>query len=197
MTLLGIITSPPKTTYLGRLPRPARLDRGPGLLPPPHFFGLRAGSARPPPTPLWCAEPHPFLYTGTFKHQIRRWGTAPLTRSLSYLSFSSRRFRALDQNVTDPPVLRIHDNLVWIRIRIRGSMPLTNGSRSGCGCGSGSGSIPLTNGSTSGSRRPKNTWIRIPIRIRNAGIHNTMLIWIQLQWELSSILRHTIEKNGF
>ncbi len=34
------------------------------------------------------------------------------------------------------PVLRIHDILVWIRIRIwiRGSMPLTNGS----GCGSGS-----------------------------------------------------------
>ena len=32
-------------------------------------------------------------------------------------------------------VLRIHDILVWIRIRIwiRGSMPLTNGSGSGCG----------------------------------------------------------------
>jgi hypothetical protein len=29
------------------------------------------------------------------------------------------------------PVLRIHDILVWIRIRIRGSMPLTNGSGSG------------------------------------------------------------------
>jgi hypothetical protein len=28
-------------------------------------------------------------------------------------------------------VLRIHDILVWIRIRIRGSMPLTNGSGSG------------------------------------------------------------------
>ena len=63
------------------------------------------------------------------------------------------------------------------------------------GSGSESGSIPLTNGSRSGSRRPKNTWIRI--RIRNTGIHNTMLIWIQLQWELSSFLRHTIEKNGF
>ncbi len=39
---------------------------------------------------------------------------------------------------TDQPlkisVLRIHDILVWIRIRIRGSMPLTNGS----GCESGS-----------------------------------------------------------
>ncbi len=35
-------------------------------------------------------------------------------------------------------VLRIHDILVWIRIRIwiRGSMPLTNGSGSGCGSGS-------------------------------------------------------------
>jgi hypothetical protein len=30
-------------------------------------------------------------------------------------------------------VLRIHDILGWIRIRIRGSMPLTNGSRSGIG----------------------------------------------------------------
>ncbi len=37
-------------------------------------------------------------------------------------------------------VFRIYDILVWIRIR--GSMPLTNGS----GFGSGSGSIPLTNG---------------------------------------------------
>jgi hypothetical protein len=52
-------------------------------------------------------------------------------------------------------VFRIHDISVWIRIRIRGSMPLTNGS----------GSIPLTSGS--GSGRPKNSWIRIRIRIRN------------------------------
>ncbi len=53
----------------------------------------------------------------------------------------------------------------WIRIWIRGSMPLTNGS------GSGFGSIPLTDGSVSESRRPKNMWIRlILIRIR---IHNT------------------------
>ncbi len=37
-------------------------------------------------------------------------------------------------------VFRIHGILVWIRIRIRGSTPLTNGSGSGCGsrCGSGS-----------------------------------------------------------
>jgi hypothetical protein len=32
----------------------------------------------------------------------------------------------------------IHDILVWIRIRIRGSMPLTNGSGSGSGFGLGS-----------------------------------------------------------
>ena len=31
------------------------------------------------------------------------------------------------------PVLRIHDILGWIRIRILGSMPLTNGSRFGSG----------------------------------------------------------------
>ncbi len=120
-------------------------------------------------------------------------------------------------------MLRIHDILVWIRIR--GSMPLTNGSRSGSGSifindlqdanknlikkkkfsayyflkvlkhyllkkvksqkevtkqqkskffllfllnvrRIGSGSIHLTNGSGSGSRRLKITWIR-RIRIRN------------------------------
>jgi hypothetical protein len=33
-------------------------------------------------------------------------------------------------------VLRIHDILWWIRIRIRGSMPLTSGSGSGFGSGS-------------------------------------------------------------
>ncbi len=135
-------------------------------------------------------------------------------------------------------VLRIHDILGWIRIRIRGSMPLTNGSGFGSGSwirillfssltfkmpaknkffntifsacdflkldfhhfskikiqkdsqnsrnqgfsyyfcmvieGSGSGFIPLTSGSGSGSWRPKNTWIRwirirIRIRIRNTG----------------------------
>jgi hypothetical protein len=35
--------------------------------------------------------------------------------------------------VSKKPVLRIHDILGWIRIRIRGSMPLTNESRSGSG----------------------------------------------------------------
>jgi hypothetical protein len=34
------------------------------------------------------------------------------------------------------PVFRINDILVWIRIWIRGSMPLTNGSRFGSGSGS-------------------------------------------------------------
>jgi hypothetical protein len=33
-------------------------------------------------------------------------------------------------------VFRIHDSLVWIRIRIRGSMPQTNEFGSGCGSGS-------------------------------------------------------------
>jgi hypothetical protein len=85
--------------------------------------------------------------------------------------------------VSRKTVLRIHDILVWIRIR--GSMPLTNGSGFGYGSGCGSGSfyfhfqkksqnsenqglshyfclmiegsvyIPLTNGSGSGSRRPR------------------------------------------
>ncbi len=92
-------------------------------------------------------------------------------------------------------VLRIHDILVWIRIRIRGYMPLTNGSGSGFGSGpwigscffrhwptkcqqkrffsyyfcmmtEGIGSIPLTHGFGSGSRRHKNIRIR-RIRIRN------------------------------
>ncbi len=40
----------------------------------------------------------------------------------------------LDQNAPLRSVLRIHDILVWIRIR--GSMPLTYGSGSGCGSGS-------------------------------------------------------------
>ncbi len=35
-------------------------------------------------------------------------------------------------------MLRIHDILVWIRIWIRGSMPLTYGSEFGSRCGSGS-----------------------------------------------------------
>jgi hypothetical protein len=89
---MGIITSPPKTTYLGRLLQPARLDRGRGLLSPPF---LASGRHSPPPIPLWCAEPTPSStswcgWAGTFKHQLRRWGPAPLRRSSSYLSFSLR-----------------------------------------------------------------------------------------------------------
>jgi hypothetical protein len=60
--------------------------------------------------------------------------------------------------------LRIHDILVWIQILILLFSSFTlmiEGSRPG------SGSIPLTNGSGSGSRRLKNMWIRIRIRIRN------------------------------
>jgi hypothetical protein len=115
-------------------------------------------------------------------------------------------------------VLRIHDILGWIRIRIRGSMPTTNGSGFGSGFGSGSCYVTSLNFKMpvkkkfictifsayyflklhlhhfskiesqkesqnsrnqgfsyyfcmmiegSGSRRPKNMWIRI--RIRNTG----------------------------
>jgi hypothetical protein len=90
-------------------------------------------------------------------------------------------------------VFRIHDILVWIRIRIRESMPLTNGSGTftsffkdkkskrshkrvrikvflmikGSGSGARSGSTPLTNGS--GSARPKNIWIRW---IRNTALED-------------------------
>jgi hypothetical protein len=57
-------------------------------------------------------------------------------------------------------VLRIYDILVWIRIRICGSMYLTNGS----------GSVHLTNESGSGSRRPKYIRIRPRIRIRSTAL---------------------------
>ncbi len=46
--------------------------------------------------------------------------------------------RYLGSGINMQPVLRIHDILGWIRIRIRGSMPLTNGSGFGSGFGSGS-----------------------------------------------------------
>ncbi len=44
----------------------------------------------------------------------------------------------------------------------------------GSGSRAGSGSLPLTNGSGSRSRRPKNTWIRW-IRIRNTASMNTIM----------------------
>ncbi len=87
-------------------------------------------------------------------------------------------------------MLRIRDILV--RIRIRGSVPLTNGSGSCSGSGVSdlsrrlqniiknqgfscyfcliieeSGSVPLTNGSGSGSWRPTNIRLRIWPRIRS------------------------------
>jgi hypothetical protein len=70
-----------------------------------------------------------------------------------------------------------------MRIRIPGSVPLTNGSgslypsqhlyekREGSGSGARSGSIPLTN--ESGSRRPKNMQIR-RLRIPNTGCYYTL-----------------------
>jgi hypothetical protein len=74
------------------------------------------------------------------------------------------------------PILRTivlaSDILVRIRIRIRGSVPLTDGSGFGScyyrPCGSGAGSVPLTNRSGSGYRRSKN------IRI-----HNTTVVLVK------------------
>jgi hypothetical protein len=44
--------------------------------------------------------------------------------------------------------------------------------------GSGSGTMPLTNGSESGSMRPKNMWIRwIRIRIRNTEYNSVGRKW--------------------
>ncbi len=48
---------------------------------------------------------------------------AALTSSGNLFLFSS----ALSEDEYFLAVLHIHDILVWIRIRIRGSMPLTNG----------------------------------------------------------------------
>jgi hypothetical protein len=50
--------------------------------------------------------------------------------SLRLLELAPKYFFLKDSNA----VSRIHDILVWIRIRIRGYMPMTDGS----GCGSGS-----------------------------------------------------------
>jgi hypothetical protein len=49
------------------------------------------------------------------------------------LTFNMIRIRNRIRKISFPfhPVLRIHDILGWIRIWIRGSMPLTNGSGSG------------------------------------------------------------------
>ncbi len=60
---------------------------------------------------------------------VLRWCTVLLIlRALKrFAALYCKEFRA---------VLRIHDIFVWIQIHIRGSMPLTNGSGSGCGSGS-------------------------------------------------------------
>ncbi len=61
--------------------------------------------------------------------------------------------------------------------------------------GSGSGSIPLTNGSGSGFRRPKNMWIRwIRIRIR---IRNTDLQEFKTAFELPSFLIHMYGASAY
>ncbi len=95
--LTRIITSPSKTTYLGRFSRPARLHRGHGLLPP-HFFGIRAAPRPPPPHPSLVCYTHSFLlfrsgWAGTFKRRMRRWGSAPLLalcRTSTFLHVSVR-----------------------------------------------------------------------------------------------------------
>jgi hypothetical protein len=61
-------------------------------------------------------------------------------RNLRYKSTLTDIYLADIQGTKYKAVLRIHDILGWIRIRIRGSMPLTNGSGSGFGSGFGSGS---------------------------------------------------------
>jgi hypothetical protein len=85
----------------------------------------------------WCRHP-----TETVLHQslaeVMTQMHLPALACLDKRCFSSNHSRY----VFYLPVLRIHDILVWIWTQIRGSMPLTNGSGSG-------------------SRRPKNMWIRI------------------------------------
>jgi hypothetical protein len=68
----------------------------------------------------------------------------------------------------------------------------------------GSGSIPLTNGSGSGSRRPQNMWIRW-IRIRNTGGLDFFLrdwrmsdkeeglVWLAVFEEQCSVYRYDIK----
>jgi hypothetical protein len=65
---------------------------------------------------------------------------------------------------------------------------------SGAGSQSGSGSIPLTNGPGSGSRRLKNTWIqwiriRIQIRIRNTELLAETICLCAVMYDI--IIAHT------
>ncbi len=69
------------------------------------------------------------------------WCVAPSAKNISRtLVWSAKISAKLPVPYSGFPELRIHGILVWIRIRIwiRGSMPLTNGSGSGFGFGSGS-----------------------------------------------------------
>ncbi len=76
----------------------------------------------------WCPWWHGGGLTGWLCNCVYGGVKLPPLRvlfSLKYLSLQKPAF---------PSVLRIHDILVSIRIRIRGSMPLTNGSGSGFFC---------------------------------------------------------------
>ncbi len=59
-------------------------------------------------------------------------------RSNILISYFREKYQELGikEHLMIEAVLRIHDILWWIRIRIRGSMPLTNGSGSRFGSGS-------------------------------------------------------------
>ncbi len=59
-----------------------------------------------------------------------------------YFIVTCRLVRRFDRRSGFWSMMRIHEILVWIRIRIRGSMPLTNGS--GFGTGPGSVSVFLS-----------------------------------------------------
>ena len=48
--------------------------------------------------------------------------------SISSLALQKHKFVTVLVTALKKALLRFHDNLVWIRIRIRGSMSLTNGS---------------------------------------------------------------------
>jgi hypothetical protein len=88
------------------------------------FFGLSSTIY------IFCAHLDIFLcdaalaLTGVLHNDVR----VPSTLGLQLQEFLHKQ--------TLKSVLRIHDILVWIRIRIwiHGSMPLTNGSGCGSGC---------------------------------------------------------------
>jgi hypothetical protein len=55
----------------------------------------------------------------------------PAWARVNYTALLTNNIRYINHATALSLVLRIHDILVWIRIWIRGSMPLTNGSRVG------------------------------------------------------------------